>query len=72
MKIQFISDYIGRETAMKQYRKGDVDVFPVAQALELIRLGVADEIKDKSWRDVNIINDKDGYRIEPMNEEGDE
>jgi hypothetical protein len=44
MKLKFLFDYLGRETAMKQYRKGDTDDFSTAQALELIRLEVAEEV----------------------------
>lgn len=47
MKLRFTHDYLGRETAMKQYRKGDVDEFSTAQALELIhRIKVAEEVAD--------------------------
>jgi hypothetical protein len=43
MKIKFSQDYVGRETAMRQYRKGDTGDLPTAQALDLIRMGVAKE-----------------------------
>lgn len=46
MRIKFLSDYLGRETAMKEYKVGDVDDFGVAQALELIRLGVGEEVPE--------------------------
>ena len=44
MKIKFLTNYIGRETAMKQYYKGDVEELPEAQALEIIRMGGAEEV----------------------------
>jgi hypothetical protein len=44
MKIKFLMNYVGRETAMKQYYKGDVEELPDAQALEIIRLGGAEEV----------------------------
>ncbi|MCR4308374.1 MAG: hypothetical protein NUV80_07535 [Candidatus Berkelbacteria bacterium] len=54
MKIKFLVDYIGRETAMKQYDKGDVDELSPAQALELIRLGVAEEVIERVFVPNNI------------------
>lgn len=51
MKLMFLSDYLGRETAMKQYRNGDVADFSTAQALELIRLEVAEEVEIVDTRD---------------------
>lgn len=44
MNVKFKQDYQGRETNMVQYRKGDKADFPNAQALALIRLGVASEV----------------------------
>ena len=43
MKIKFLTDYAGRETAMREHVRGAVVDTPTAQALELIRLGVAIE-----------------------------
>lgn len=43
MKIKFTHDFVGRETAMKQYKAGDEADISNAQALELIKLGVAKE-----------------------------
>lgn len=43
MKIKFITDYQGRETAMKQYRAGDELELDHQPAIELIALGVAQE-----------------------------
>jgi len=43
MKIKFLNDYLGRETAMKQYKAGDIDDLDFAQAQELIRLGIVTE-----------------------------
>lgn len=45
MKLYFKKDYCGRETAMKEYVTGQTDDFGVAQALELIKLGVAEEVE---------------------------
>jgi hypothetical protein len=44
MKIKFTDDYVGRETAMKAYAKGDEADLSPAQALELIGLGVAEAV----------------------------
>jgi hypothetical protein len=41
MKLKFLKDYTGRETAMQSYKAGQQAEIPNAQALELIRLGVA-------------------------------
>ena len=47
MKLKFTQDYIGRETAMRQYYKGDVDDISTAQALVLIGLEVAEEVSEQ-------------------------
>lgn len=44
MILKFTQDYQGRETAMKKYRKGQQADIPTAQALELVKLGVATEM----------------------------
>ncbi len=41
MKIKFLQDYVGRETAMKEHKKGDIIEIQFPTAAELIRLGVA-------------------------------
>jgi hypothetical protein len=46
MKLYFKKDYRGRETAMREYIAGQTDDFGVAQALELIKLGVAEEVEE--------------------------
>lgn len=51
MKLKFKYDYIGRETAGKQYRKGDVADFPLEYALEILRLGGAEEIFEQAQDD---------------------
>ena len=43
MNLKFIKDYTGRETAMQTYKAGQQAEIPNAQALELIRLGVAQD-----------------------------
>jgi len=47
MKIKFLVDHVGRETGMQSVSKGAVLELPVEQALELIRLGVAEEPKPR-------------------------
>lgn len=44
MRVKFLEDYIGRETAMQFVKADDILDIPIAQALELIRLKVAKEI----------------------------
>jgi hypothetical protein len=44
MKIKFTQDYIGRESAMKEYKAGETAEIPNEQALDLIRQGVAKEV----------------------------
>lgn len=53
MILKFTRDYIGRETAMQQYKAGDSADFPNSQALELVRLGVAREI----WASIGALYD---------------
>lgn len=43
MKIIFLSDYKGRETAMQEYKAGSVLELDHQAALDLIRLGIAQE-----------------------------
>jgi hypothetical protein len=43
MKIIFLQDYNGRETAMQEHKRGAVVELDFIRAMELIRLGVADE-----------------------------
>ena len=42
MKIIFLVDFCGRETAMQEYKKGQTADLPWAQARELVRLKVAE------------------------------
>jgi len=44
MKIKFLVDYIGRETAMKEYKKGDVLELDQQPAIELVNFEIAEEI----------------------------
>ena len=53
MNLKFTKDYIGRETAMKQYRAGETEDISNAQALELIKLGVAKE----TWAEIGKMFD---------------
>ena len=53
MILKFTKDYIGRETAMKQYRAGETEDISNAQALELIKLGVAKE----TWAEIGKMFD---------------
>lgn len=41
MNIKFLQDYSGRETAMKEYKKGDTALLDFHSAAELVRLGIA-------------------------------
>jgi len=54
MKLKFTQDYSGRETAMKEYRKGDEADISNAQALALIKLGVAKEV----WASIGAMYDR--------------
>lgn len=47
MKIIFIQDYIGRETAMQEKKTGDELDCGVAIGLALIELGVAEEVEEE-------------------------
>jgi len=46
MKLKFKCDYVGRETAGKRYHAGDVAEIPTEYALEILRLGGAEEMPD--------------------------
>jgi len=46
MKIKFLFGYSGRETAMKTYDVDDIVDIPTAQALQLISLGVVEEVEE--------------------------
>ena len=48
MKIKFLYGYSGRETSMKTYDVDDVADLPQAQAMELVRLGVAEEVEESA------------------------
>lgn len=47
MKVKFLFGYSGRETAMKTYDVDDTADIPTAAALELIRLGVVEEVEEE-------------------------
>jgi len=47
MKIKFLFGYSGRETAMRTYDVDDIADLPQAQAMELVRLGVAEEVEEE-------------------------
>ena len=49
MKIKFLIDYIGRETAMKEYKKGDELELSQQPALEVINFEIAEEVVDNSF-----------------------
>jgi hypothetical protein len=53
MIIKFTKDYTGRETAMKPYKAGTQADLPTAQALELVKLGVAREM----WAEIGRMYD---------------
>lgn len=44
MKIKFLQDYVGRETAMKEVKKDDVLELDHQPAIELIHFGIAEEV----------------------------
>lgn len=47
MIVKFLFGYSGRETAMKTHDVDDVVDIPTAAALELIRLGVVEEVEEE-------------------------
>lgn len=53
MILKFTKDYVGRETAMQEYKAGQQAEIPNAQALELIRLGVAKDM----WTEIGKLYD---------------
>jgi hypothetical protein len=53
MKLKFTQDYSGRETAMKEYKAGEQADIPNAQALELVKMGVAREV----WASIGAMYD---------------
>lgn len=48
MKIKFLVDYIGRETAMREHKQGEILELDFPQASELIRLGVVAEYTEQA------------------------
>ena len=44
MILKFLIDCANRETAMLEYKAGDIADISTAQALELVRTGVAEEV----------------------------
>lgn len=48
MKVIFLQDYTGRETGMLERKKGESLDISIAQALELIRLGVVEEVIEET------------------------
>ena len=66
MRLIFLTDFLGRETAMKQYHKDDVADIAFAQAQELVRMGVCREYTDaqpvkKSKRLERSVSDGGSY-----------
>jgi hypothetical protein len=61
MKIRFISDYLGRETAMQQYRRGAVADFDNNFALELIKMELAVEIVETKPEPIKPRKEKEVY-----------
>jgi hypothetical protein len=60
MILKFTQDYSGRETAMHEYKSGEQADIPNAQALALVRLGVAREM----WASVGAMYDPP--KVEPI------
>ena len=54
MKVEFIKDYIGRETAMQQRHTGDIVDMPFSQASALITLDVVKEIEGDAPTDYSV------------------
>jgi hypothetical protein len=46
MRVKFLFGYSGRETAMKTYDVDDIAELDHQAAIELIRLGVVEEVED--------------------------
>lgn len=63
MKIKFLFGYSGRETAMKTYDVDDVADIPTAQALQLVYLGVAEEVEEEI--EVTTFSDPEPVFITP-------
>jgi hypothetical protein len=61
MIVKFTKDYTGRETAMTAYKAGTQADLPTAQALELVRLGVAREM----WAEIGRMYDPPKAEPEP-------
>ena len=55
MKIKFLEDYIGRETAMKEYKKGDVLELDQQSAIELINFEIAEEVDLTETKDAGFV-----------------
>lgn len=47
MLLEFSQDYIGRETAMQEYKQGARAEIPFAQASELVKAGIAFEVDER-------------------------
>lgn len=61
MKIKFLVNYSGRETAMIEYKKGVIINLPFAQAIELVKLEIAcgyEEVKEKPIKREKVRYDK--------------
>jgi hypothetical protein len=61
MIVKFTKDYTGRETAMTAYKAGTQADLPTAQALELVKLGVAREM----WAEIGRMYDPPKVEPEP-------
>jgi hypothetical protein len=46
MMVVFLQDYIGRETAMRQFHKGEEIRLDQQPAIELIRFGIVEEVSE--------------------------
>lgn len=58
MNIIFTADYLGRETAMKQYKKGETWVdCPSHVAQALFDLGVAKEQKEETKKPIKLVKE---------------
>lgn len=58
MKVIFLQDYAGRETAMQEHKKGEVVEMDFIFAMELLRHGIVDEAQDKPVKKAKVTNDE--------------
>lgn len=65
MRVTFLQDYTGRETAMKPYKAGDVGDFDIAVCIDLIRNNIAEAVEEDP---IEIVPPKQRRKKEAVNE----